>query len=361
VLHYTDLTDSHAIEESRRSTEAFAHAVLDSSPDWIAIVGQDYRISNSNRNNSAGREVAQGVDWVTLWDPQRAEVLRAAFVEASSRGMAKVMAPHRLEDGHEVWFELSIVRNVATSNMHQAFIVTARDITNQVNWDKHNQLVMRELSHRAKNLLAVIDAIVRSTAGYSTTIKEFEGSFSARMRGLAKCHDLLVQKDWKGIALHTLVKEQLSHFHAKTSADLEIAVADIMLGPEAGQCLSMAVHELATNSVKYGALSSPGARLKISTEAIGEDYLLTWQESGGPEVRAPRQRGFGSEVIEEMVSETFECDARMTFNPEGVAWSARIPGYLLIKDAALRQHLNGINHGQNSNLLRPSGLASATR
>jgi two-component sensor histidine kinase len=157
--------------------------------------------------------------------------------------------------------------------------------------EAHVRLIMRELSHRSKNLLAIVLAIARQTARHTTSFSDFETRFNSRIQALADAHDLLVEQQWSGAFIDDLVRAQLAAF------GMEKVVCRgerVMLRTEAVQNIALALHELATNASKYGALSAASGKVNIDwareTAEAGERNLrFTWRESGGPPVTAPRQ------------------------------------------------------------------------
>src|SRR5262249_58703850 len=138
----------------------------------------------------------------------------------------------------------------------------AVDVSDGKEGEAHLRLLMRELTHRSKNLLAVIQAMARQTARYSESIDGFLERFGARLQALARSHDLLVQEEWHGVALAELVKSQLTYLD-RTGAQIVAEGPAVMLRPEAAQSLGLALHELAMNALRYGALSTPAGKNSI--------------------------------------------------------------------------------------------------
>lgn len=205
-----------------------------------------------------------------------------------------------------------------------------RDISERKRREEHMRVVMRELSHRAKNLLAVISAMARNTASRSTTVMDFEQRFSARIRSLAHSHDLLVQQNWAGADLSELIRSQLAPFTEPARGRLEIEGPRVLLKPQAAQMIGLALHELATNASKYGALSVPrglaAIRWRITTSHETDAALvLSWEESNGPEVLPPTRTGFGQMVTESLIAEMLCGSVDLVFAPEGVRWVLTIP------------------------------------
>ena len=173
----------------------------------------------------------------------------------------------------------------------------AHDISQRKRNEAHMEFVMRELSHRTKNLITVIIAVARRTARQSGDFADFENKFTGRLHGLARSHDLLVHTDWIGASIEELVRSQLAPFITDPSC-LQTSGPDLLLRPEAVQNLGFALHELATNANKFGAFV-PGRRplvaiqWDIARNAAGQARIrLTWQERGGPEVEPPTRAGF---------------------------------------------------------------------
>jgi len=207
---------------------------------------------------------------------------------------------------------------------------TARDITERKHWEEHTQLLMREITHRSKNLLAVIQAMARQSKVGSKTVKDFEARFSGRLQALAASHDLLVQRDWHGVSVADLVKSQLGHYLDEHAKQIEIAGQKMIVTPEAAQNIGLAVHELSTNAAKYGALSVPQGAVLVRWACIGSGaeearFQMVWSERGGPTVAPPVHKGFGQVVMEQLAARALQGKARLQFDPKGVRWTLDIP------------------------------------
>jgi two-component sensor histidine kinase len=202
--------------------------------------------------------------------------------------------------------------------------------------EAHVRLIMRELSHRSKNLLAIVLAIARQTSRHTTSFTDFETRFNSRIQALADAHDLLVEQQWSGAYLDDLVRAQLTAFGTERVATHG---ERIMLRTEAVQNVALALHELATNAVKYGALSVQGGKVDIgwareATTEPGEASLrLTWRESGGPPVVAPSKKGFGCFVLERVTLNALG-EGSLEFAPEGLVWTCIIKPEHLVTESA---------------------------
>jgi PAS domain S-box-containing protein len=205
-----------------------------------------------------------------------------------------------------------------------------RDISVQRRREEHTRFVMRELSHRSKNLLAIVNAMARQTARGAGGIEDFESRFSERVQGLAQSHDLLVRHDWEGVAIADLVRTQLKPFLDPDDPRVVARGPALVLRPEAAQNIGMALHELATNAIKHGALSRPTGRIDIAwaieMDASEERRLVvSWRESGGPPVEKPKQSGFGHAVLERLAVMALGGTARLDWAREGVCWRLEAP------------------------------------
>jgi len=225
-------------------------------------------------------------------------------------------------DGRLRWFDVHIEPLRGEGDAIIGLTCAAIDVTERKENEAHLRLLLRELTHRSKNLLAVIQAMARQTAKHAGSIDGFLDHFSARLQALAASHDLLVQESWHGASLQELVRSQLGHYLNSSFGEIKIAGPPVTLRPEATQSLGLALHELATNAAKYGALSVPQGRVAITwrrrAEAEGGGLELTWRESGGPPVKPPRRAGFGTLVIQHNLSRALDAEVDLAFAAEGL-------------------------------------------
>jgi PAS domain S-box-containing protein len=201
------------------------------------------------------------------------------------------------------------------------------DITDRKLSEQHTELVMRELTHRAKNLLAVILSIATQTGRSTSTVEDFHERFSSRLQGLAASHDLLVLRSWQGAAIGEIAQSQLAPFVDAGADRLQLSGPDVMVTPRAAEAIGLALHELATNAVKHGALSGANGTVTIAWTRIPgtQDLRLTWTERGGPAVTPPTRKGFGHIVCERVVADLLGGDVAMDFAPEGARWQLSVP------------------------------------
>jgi len=210
---------------------------------------------------------------------------------------------------------------------------TVLDITERKMVEERNRMLLREVNHRSKNLLTVIAVIARRTQ--TGSIAEFVKSLGARINGLAANQDLLVATEWRGAELKQLVGAHLDPFCENVRARVDISGPYILLGPEAAQNIGMALHELATNAAKYGALSNNTGRIAIEWSLDGDRFRLDWSERDGPAVRAPDRKGFGTTVLTTLVSTALAGETTLDYDPAGLRWSLTCPASRLPAVASL--------------------------
>lgn len=191
------------------------------------------------------------------------------------------------------------------------------------------RFVLNELAHRTKNMLSVVQAMIRQTARQSGNAETFQEMIGQRLISLGRSIDLLTAEEWSGVSLRQVVTSHLSTF-MEPGPRLEIAGRDIALRPQAVQNLGMAFFELATNAVKYGAWSSPSGTVRIEwsdVDAGTEDARLTirWVETGGPVVSSPSRKGFGTIVIESQLESVFRGSVDLNYGEDGFSWTLDAP------------------------------------
>jgi two-component sensor histidine kinase len=198
------------------------------------------------------------------------------------------------------------------------------EITTLKQSERRNALLAREIAHRAKNLLTVVQAIASETGRSAASAVEFSERFTARIRALAQLQDLAMGGTGGGAPLRALVQSQFEAFIDPASGRVSIEGPDVRLTAQAGSSLAIALHELATNAAKYGALSNADGRVAIRWQDEPNDgtrsFRLVWQESGGPPVTQPQRRGFGSKVLGRLTAGALEGETMLEYRAEGLVW-----------------------------------------
>ena len=212
---------------------------------------------------------------------------------------------------------------------------TARDITGRKYREQHVRTLMRELVHRSKNILAVVQSMSRQTATGAVSVEEYQRKFSARLQALSMAHDLLISQDWRGAAMHDLVRAQIAYCldvgAGEVGEHARVEGPKIMLKPEAAQNIGLALHELTANALTYGAFSVAGGSISLSWRIEAERFFFVWRELGGPAVAAPpRRAGFGHKVLRRLVAQALDGVATLDFLPEGFVWTLSAPSRSII-------------------------------
>jgi two-component sensor histidine kinase len=205
------------------------------------------------------------------------------------------------------------------------------DVTARKRAEERQKLLLDELNHRAKNTLATVQSIVMQTQRSAQTPAAFGEDLAARVAALARAHDLLTQAPWDGASLAEVIGQTLQIY--ATDADgkprLKAEGPVVRLGPNAAVTLNMAFHELATNAVKYGALSVQAGRVRVTWQVdhTSEPAIIeiVWCETNGPKVMPPSRRGFGSRLIERGLASELDGEVRLDFAPGGVCCHMRLP------------------------------------
>lgn len=259
------------------------------------------------------------------------DVLPAQLVEPSILAKQRVLEtgepvhvdlPYTI-DGQIVWCNLRIEAWRDEAGEIIGLLGAISDISERKGTEEHIRTLMNELAHRSKNLLTVIQIMARRSATPDQSSVDFVESFVDRLKGIAQSQDLLSRDDWRGISMSELVGSQLHHLDDTIGARISVHGPNLVLTPVAAQNLGMALHELATNAVKYGALSNAQGTVSIGWDLIDDGaetrrLSLSWQEQGGPPVVAPTRRGFGRFVIETIAARALGGEVSLTFSADGV-------------------------------------------
>jgi len=229
----------------------------------------------------------------------------------------------RTKDGRErLW---SFVSSPLGSAFYgrRLFACIAEDVTDRKAHEEQVQLLMREISHRAKNMLSLVQAIARQTIARDP--EGFIERFTDRIQALAANHDLLVRNEWQGVYVDDLVRAQLAFFADVVGSRITVHGSPVRLNAAAAQAIGLALHELATNAGKYGALSVDTGHVDVGWQLDGDIFAMNWIESKGPPVSLPKRRGFGSTVVDPMVRQTINGEVHLDFIPSGVVWNLTCP------------------------------------
>jgi PAS domain S-box-containing protein len=206
-------------------------------------------------------------------------------------------------------------------------IGTALDVTGRKEAEEQQNLLAREVDHRARNALAVIQSIIRLTR--ARNVDDYVAAIEGRIKALARAHTLLSDTRWHGADLATLVGEELAPY--RTGDKVNIDGPDISLQPSTAQGLALALHELATNAAKHGALSSVKGKVSLSWRLQPDALIFDWVESGGPQIERPTTRSFGLRVIRASIEQQLNGKTKFDWDPGGLRCSFWIPRHAMVK------------------------------
>ncbi|MCW2316480.1 PAS domain S-box-containing protein [Rhodoblastus acidophilus] len=235
---------------------------------------------------------------------------------------------NRTKDGEIYWVDTTIVPFLDGSGKPRQYIAIRTDITAFKLAEEHIRFLMGEVNHRSKNLLSVVQSIAVLSARDADPAK-FASNLSHRISGLAASQNLLIHSEWMGVDVAELVRAQLSAFRDQLDGRIRLGGPKLRVCASAAQAIGMALHELATNAAKYGALSNNDGVVRIewgvAAAEPGLAFEMQWRESGGPEVMAPTRRGFGQKVMVEMVERAVRGEVEVAYRADGLNWRLRAP------------------------------------
>lgn len=261
-----------------------------------------------------------------IFDPFTAERTLAAKREVLASGQ-----PRRLEamqgrnSDPPLWFELGIERDEGPDGTPLGLFVSVVDISLLKRREAALRELLYEVSHRSRNLLAILQSILGQTASSATSVAEFEEKFRGRIASLAQSQDLITYANWQGVRFRRLVEVQTEAFASDAGVAIEVEGADPILPPNTALHLGLALHELAANAHAFGVLGDSAGRLRIRCEATAGGYRIEWIEE--PERRLPPVEawGFGRTILQNVTPRALGAEARHLVAPEGVSYVLNLP------------------------------------
>jgi PAS domain S-box-containing protein len=248
----------------------------------------------------------------------------------------------RRRDGQARWVEnhgLAYFKGAGPERRVAGFVGTLADITERKEREEKEHLLMREINHRAKNMLSVVDAIAHQTA--TQTPEDFIERFSERVQALSANQDLLIRNAWHGVEVGDLVCAQLAPFADLIGSRIVVRGPRLCLKPASAQAIGLALHELTTNAGKYGALSTDMGRVNIRWGADCDTFTMSWTEREGPPVSVPQRRGFGTIVMETMAERSLDGRVELDYAPAGVTWRLTCPAANVLEPSEFERAQGG--------------------
>ncbi len=248
--------------------------------------------------------------------PQLRERLEAGLEEGRYHVQYRLIRP---DDGRLRWMEGAGVMIHDRTGAPQRVVGIVRDVTEERAEAEHREVLLAELDHRVKNVLAAVQALATQSARRTRSTDGFLSAFSGRLKAMASAHELLTATRWRGAGLTHIATAELGGL---APGQARWSGPELILTPRAANAVSLALHELATNAVKYGALSSENGRVEVVWSRTADGgFRLDWTERGGPAVKTPERRGFGSTLLERVTSRELGGECRVEYLPDGVhAW-----------------------------------------
>ena len=329
-----DITKRKRAEEALRQSEEQYRSLYSKTPAMMHSIDRNARlVSVSNmwletlgyeRAEVIGRKV---VEFVTPESRRYAEevVMPAFFKTGASKDIAYQFVK---KNGEVIDVLLSATSEKDAHGRVLRSLSVLVDVTERKRAEAHQKLLIDELNHRVKNTLATVQSIAMASARSAQSLERFQEAFEGRLLALSHVHDLLASSAWQGVSLKDLLERTLAPYGGDEGR-VAIEGPAVQLGSNAAVGLAMAFHELATNAVKYGALSAPGGRAVVTWTAhrwSGPGALeIRWVERNGPPVAPPSRRGFGSRLIERGLARALDAELRLEFLPAGLECGMRLP------------------------------------
>jgi len=334
-----DIHDRKLAEERLRESERRLEAVLNNATVGVILLDDGQRCSYMN----AAAEELTGYTLAEAQGRVMHDVVHHTRPDGSPFPLAECPIDHafpedRKVQGEEIFvhkdgrfypvaFTASPVHDEAARTI--GTILEIRDIGAEKQAQERQQLLINELNHRVKNTLATVQSIASQTLRNAPDLQEAKDSLEGRLIALARAHDVLTRESWEGAELREIVAQTVAPYSSRGENRLHARGPEMRLPPRMALALAMALQELATNAVKYGALSNATGEIAINWSVDGSrspaHLRLRWEESGGPPVQAPTRRGFGSRLIERSLSHDLGGEVRMTFAPTGLVCTVDAP------------------------------------
>jgi len=289
--------------------------LLDASGKIIEVNARALEAAGAAREDVVGRLMADAPWW--SYSPEANKRMSAIVARCLAGETVRCDLQYSAQ-GEMRWVDFQAAPIFAADGSVTAVVPSGVDITDRKRSEEQVRLLMLEVNHRAKNMLGVVLAIARQTT--STSPRDFLDKLTQRIQSLSVNLDLLVKNEWQGVDLEPLVHAQLAYFSDSIGTRIAIEGPELRLSREAAQGIGMALHELATNAIKHGALSNEHGRITIAWTCDDDVFSIFWQEHGGPAVEPPTRRGFGNTVLTTLAEAAVSGHVSVDYNPDGLRW-----------------------------------------
>ena len=308
-------------DEQVRATETKYRRIFEQTSDLLITADLEQVITGANPAAAAavGLEDSELIDqrisdFVSPEDYQKTSSMLRQKLEHGGDTKYDVRVRHR--SGEWLFWEINSGLTHNDAGEPVGLHIVARDVTERKRAERQNQVLIGELNHRVKNTLAVVQSLAHQTFREGSTMPAQKDAFEGRLRALAAAHNILTRQHWEFASMGEIVRNSMSAFCRDEHCTVE--GPDFRLSARAAVNFSLAVHELATNAVKYGALSSPEGRVHVQWQREGDSFVFQWRETGGPKVKKPTKRGFGTRLIERTLAAELGGRVEIEFNQTGL-------------------------------------------
>lgn len=338
--------------EMQRDIRAQAD-MLNVSVDCIKMVRPDGTLSRMNRAGCQALNVAEasgfGMDWISLLPKDAHLAGRQALLRAKQGENARFLGVSQLPGQDPRYWDNMLTPLKNASDTVEAILCVSRDVTAERASDRRIASLLHELTHRSKNMLAVVQALIRRTV--PDPHAPYVSVLGQRIAAIARNQDLLINGRWAGITVEALLASQTAVIgDVEQKRVLLQGPGGLRLLPETAERIGLAIYELTTNAIKYGALSNESGIVTISwavqQHGDGDPFRLMWREAGGPAVRAPRTHGFGTAVIERNPRAVMGAAVTYRYEPAGVTWTFDAPVSSVLEDRVQAAGAGGVSLSQ---------------
>ncbi|WP_168990568.1 PAS domain-containing protein [Aureimonas flava] len=317
-----DVTARRQATEALRESESFMRGVLSSSTDCIKVLDLDARLVFMSEGGQEVMEVSDfndvvGCPWPDFWQEAGNLAARQAIAEAQTGRSATFQGYADTMKGNRRYWDVQVSPILGRDGRPERILSVSRDVSALKASEEARAVLVQEMAHRMKNTLAMVQAVVTQTLRQAASMEAGRLAVSQRLTALGRAQDILTRSDFSEADVGDVVAAAIDPHRV---AEDRITWAGPAFGLTAQQALglSLAIHELATNAAKYGALANETGRVAMSWDVADGAFSFLWTETGGPPVGTPESRGFGSKLIERIVASYFNGEGRIDFDPAGI-------------------------------------------
>lgn len=315
-----DARDMHSDAEFMRS-------VLAASDDCIKVLDLDANLTFMSEGGMRVMEVSdfnqlRGCPWPSVWQGSLSTTASQAVADAKAGRSARFQGSANTAAGNPKWWDVQVSPILGLDGLPEKLLSVSRDITELKRSEETSRLLTEELAHRVKNTLALVQALAAQTFRNAKTLDEAKRTLTSRIQAMARANDLLVRGEMESAELGEIAANALALLDVGARDRVTAAGPSVRIGARSGLSLALMLHELTTNALKYGALSNEAGTVSLSWTiepgGEGDELRLTWAESGGPPVKEPDRKGFGSRLIGESLPQTLGGTMAKDWRREGL-------------------------------------------